>query len=72
MLLKRRKMMYRRKAEPSELEAVNDLIREKREIVRMCKQILEQSAKMEVETKTRRIERESCKKPLKAERQAER
>ncbi|MCI8602404.1 MAG: relaxase/mobilization nuclease domain-containing protein [Oscillospiraceae bacterium] len=72
LLLKRRKMMYRRKAEPSELEAVNDLIREKREIVRMCKQILEQSAKMEVETKTRRIERESCKKPLKAERQAER
>jgi hypothetical protein len=39
--------LYRRKAEQTELEVVNGLIQEKRKVVKMCREILEETAKNE-------------------------
>ena len=47
LLLARRRQLYRRKTEPAELETVNELLREKRKVVKMCREILEETAKSE-------------------------
>ena len=48
LLLERRRQLYRRKAEPAELEVINELIREKRKVVKMCREILEETARNEI------------------------
>ena len=47
LLLARRRQLYRRKAGPEELEAVNSLIRGKRKVVKMCREILEETGEMQ-------------------------
>ncbi len=47
-LLAQRRQLYRRKAEPAELEVINELIREKRKVVKMCREILEETARNEI------------------------
>lgn len=47
LLLTRRRQLYRRNAEPTELGVINGLIREKRKVVKTCKKILEETAKSE-------------------------
>lgn len=47
LLFARRRQLYRRKAGPAELEVFNELIREKRRMVKMCREILEETAKSE-------------------------
>ena len=48
LLLERRRQLYRRKAEPAELKVINELIREKRKVVKMCREILEETARNEI------------------------
>ena len=43
LLLERRQQLYRRKAEPEDLKVINGLIREKRKVVKMCREILEET-----------------------------
>ncbi len=47
LLFARRRQFYRRKAGSAELGMVNELIREKRKVVKMCREILEKTAKNE-------------------------
>lgn len=43
LLFARRRQLYRREAEPEDLEVIKELIREKRRVVKMCREILEET-----------------------------
>lgn len=44
LLFARRRQLYRQKAEPANLEVINALIKEKRKVVKMCREILEETS----------------------------
>lgn len=53
-LLAQRRQLYRQKAEPAELEVVNELIQEKRKVVKICREILEEMNEMQTVKKPER------------------